>query len=336
MTYRPPERATSRPALLVALLISLLLHQLLVTALVAFWTIEEPEPEQRHEVALVTEEPPPQQPPATPPAPPVPPAPPTKQPRRPQPQRPEPTPPTPPAPAAEPAGEPTAEPSPEPLATAPEPPPPDPEQMQLKMDWAEFEQTFAEASREEREEYHRQSQEKRRGGLKFGSFTGKVRRAIANNRSWVAAGNQEPLGKRQIIFRNYIEAAHDRIHSLFADSFLASLNALDPSDPLNDQELMTKMEFEVLSSGALNEIRVIQSSGNTVFDAAAVDSIYRSGPFPPPPRAILSWNDRVYFRWGFFRNRRKCGVFNAEPYILRAPDAAPEALDPGQIISDDG
>jgi TonB family protein len=99
---------------------------------------------------------------------------------------------------------------------------------------------------------------------------------------------------------------------------------------------MTKMEFEVLETGAINDLHVIRSSGNTVFDAAAVDSIYRSGPFPPPPRQILSWNNRVYFRWGFYRNNRKCGVFNAEPYILRAPGSAPEEVPAEEFMVDDG
>ncbi len=79
------------------------------------------------------------------------------------------------------------------------------------------------------------------------------------------------LGKKAKIFHNYIEVAHRRIHSLFAHSFLGSLSTLDPSDPLNDFTLMTKMEFEILATGVVNDIHVIKTSGNTVFDAAAVE-----------------------------------------------------------------
>jgi TonB family protein len=204
------------------------------------------------------------------------------------------------------------------------------------MDWAVFERSFAVRAEQEREEYQRQSQHKRRGSLRLGSLTGKVRNALHNNSSWVAAGQQEPLGARQRIFRNYIHSIHDRIHQLFADSFLASLTSLDPTDPLNNFELMAKLEFEILRTGAINDLHVIRSSGNTVFDAAAVDSIYRASPFHPPPEQILSWNQRVYMRWGFFRNNRKCGVFNAEPYILKAPGAAPEAVPDDDLTVSDG
>ena len=70
--------------------------------------------------------------------------------------------------------------------------------------------------------------------------------------------------------------------------------------------------------------------------SAAVDSIYRSSPHRPPPKSILSWNNRLYLRWGFYRNRRKCGVFNAEPYIIRAPGAEEEPIPEDKLIIDDG
>ena len=170
----------------------------------------------------------------------------------------------------------------------------------------------------------------------MGSLTGRVRRALENNRSWVAEGEQEALGGRQKAFASYLHRVHDRFHHLFADEFLGSLSSLDPAHPLNNMSLQALMEFEIFKSGAISEIRVIRSSGNTVFDAAAVDSLYRGAPYPAPPRSILSWNERVYFRWGFYRNMRKCGVFNAEPYILRAPGSAPAPVDPADLIVDDG
>ena len=95
-------------------------------------------------------------------------------------------------------------------------------------------------------------------------------------------------------------------------------------------------EFEIFESGQISEIRVVRTSGNTVFDAGAVDSIYRSAPFPAPPKSVLSWNRRVYLRWGFYRNNRKCGVFNVEPYILKAPGAKEEPLPVDKFTIDDG
>lgn len=336
MGYRGRKNDESgRRALLVAILVSLLLHQVILTLVISNLVPENLEELERTEITLREE---PAKEPDKEPEPPAP----EPEPEPPKPSPPKTPPPTPrPAPTPQPqpepvAGIPVGPPLPEPMPTAPEPEPPPPEAVKTDLDWAAFDETFGEVARTEREEFFRQSQEKRRGTLRMGSLTGKVRKALRTSKSWVAEGEQVPLGGKVVLFRNYIEVAHRRIHVLFADSFLASLNSMDPSDPLNDFSLMTKMEFEILASGVVNEIRVIKSSGNTVFDAAAVDSIYRSSPFNPPPKAILSYNDRVYFRWGFYRNQRKCGVFNAEPYLLRAPGAAPEAIAPEDFTITDG
>jgi len=101
-------------------------------------------------------------------------------------------------------------------------------------------------------------------------------------------------------------------------------------------ELVTMMEFEILADGKINEVHVLRTSGIAVFDAAAVHSLYGASPFLAPPREILSWNDRAYFRWGFHRNHRKCGTFNAEPYRLLAPGARPEAIPEDTQIFTDG
>lgn len=250
------------------------------------------------------------------------------------------------APDETPLGSPDAPASDEPIATSPDapkdavpglPPGMTPDDVRTNLSWNAWERAFEETARTAREAYEAASMEKRRGGMRFGSLSGKVKAAMENHRSWIAEGNPEPLTAAEVaFFRGYLESTHDKIHQLFADSFLVSLNSLDPSHPLNNMDLMTRMEFEILADGRINEVHVLRSSGNAVFDAAAVDSLYRSSPFIPPPKEILSWNNRAYFRWGFYRNQRKCGVFNAEPYRLRAPGAAPEAIPENTRIFTDG
>jgi TonB family protein len=330
-TSLPPSDDRTRSGLFVAAVISFLAHLFLLLLCVPWLRQPDPEPAPPMEIALVSpdEIPPPEPEPEPEPEPPRPEPPAPRTAPRPAPVAAETTP--------EPAGLPAApEHAAEPLPTAPEPVPALPEKLDLALDWNRFEEVFGDVAVREREEYHASSQERRRGGLAMGSLTGRVRRALENNRSWVAAGEQEPLGNRQQTFATYLERVHDRFHHLFADDFLGSLSSLDPSHPLNDMSLKALMEFEVLKSGAVSEIRVIQSSGSTVFDAAAVDSLYRGAPYPSAPAAILSWNERVYFRWGFFRNSRKCGVFNAEPYILRAPGSPPAPVPPSDLTVDDG
>jgi TonB family protein len=238
---------------------------------------------------------------------------------------PTPAPPEPPTPAPEPSGDPeetavtTVGPVPDP--TVPSSPP------KLNLTWKSFDKLFGEQAETEREAYAEAALEKRRNRGAMGNYSARVMRAVNNHQSFIKPGEQEPLGPRKTIFHNYIEAIHEAsIHPKFADSFLASLPALSGSDPLNNPEMMMVAEFEIFESGTISEIRVVKTSGSMVFDAGAVDSIYRSSPFPSPPKEVLSWNRRVYIRWGFYRNSRKCGVFNVEPYILRAPGGPKEDL----------
>jgi outer membrane biosynthesis protein TonB len=337
-------RRKKRRAVWTAVILSLLVHGALV-AVVLDKLLEAAREAKKEERELVfIDEPPPPPPPVVAVAPPAP------EPARPTPSKL--TPKAPPA-AAQPSltaqdqpqlGSPDAPISEGPIATSPNPSPQtegpravSPDQIRTGLTWNVFEKTFEATAAAARQAYEAQSMEKRRGGMRFGSLTGKVKAAMQNNRSWVAQGNPEQLSPAEVrTFRAYLESTHDKIHSLFADGFLASLTSLDPSDPLNNMDLVTMMEFEILANGTINEVHVLRTSGVAVFDAAAVDSLYRSSPFLAPPKEILSWNNRAYFRWGFYRNQRKCGVFNAEPYRLRAPDAAPEAIPENTRIFSDG
>ncbi|MBN2715330.1 MAG: TonB family protein, partial [Deltaproteobacteria bacterium] len=198
-----------------------------------------------------------------------------------------------------------------------------PPKLQTKLNWGTFERTMGEQAAQERIAYQNESLQKRGGGFKFGKMTARVQRSIQDRRSWVAGAPKEPVGTKSDVFRSYLEATHDQIHELFADSFLPSLVSLGSSHPLNDFSLMTLLEFRILSDGTVDDIHVIRTSGNAIFDAAPVDTLYRASPFLPPPKTILSYDDSVYFRWGFYRNQRKCGTFNATGYILTGPAQAP-------------
>jgi TonB family protein len=322
----------------VALLLSILLHQVFLTGLSTVFDFSKPEPEKRHEVVLLKEPPKEKakkQAVAKKPK---------KQPKKRQSpvRRPLPPKPMPQAPAPSIEEPVVAEaPSPEtegPIATSPEPEPrAKPTPPKLDLSWKSFEKMFGAKAVEDREAYAQKSLEKRRGSRAFGSYSARVRRALNNNKSFIKPGQQEVLGNRQQLFHNYIEAIHETsIHPLFADSFLRSLPSLSPSDPLNDWSLNMVAEFEIFENGTISEIRVVRTSGNHVFDAGAVDAIYRSSPFPPPPKQVLSWNRRVYLRWGFYRNNRKCGVFNVEPYILKAPGAKEAPLPVDKFTIQDG
>ena len=152
-------------------------------------------------------------------------------------------------------------------------------------------------------------------------FSARVRRALLSRSSFVRPETTRELSerKREIFHRYFVGIHAHSIHPIFADTFLRSLNDRPPRDPINNANLRMFAEFEIARDGTVERVRVVRPSGNWEFDAGAVDALYKASPFPEPPRAIWSWNKRVYTKWGFYRNNRKCGVFNAEPYILEKP-----------------
>jgi TonB family protein len=150
-----------------------------------------------------------------------------------------------------------------------------------------------------------------------------TRAALENFVTNVRVGNQTALRAAASPFAGYIVAMHNRIHRTFADGFIPGLAALPESSPLNDRSLHTTLEIIIERDGRLHRINIVRSSGTLPFDVAAMNSVRRAAPFGEAPAAILSGDGRVYVHWGFYRNERQCGPFNAEPFILPTPGGAP-------------
>ena len=145
------------------------------------------------------------------------------------------------------------------------------------------------------------------------------RSAIENYVPMVKPGNQTALNTARSPFGTYLAAIHNRLHPIFADWFLASLDSLPSNDPQNNPELFTSLEI-ILDQDEGRVVRqgVTRTSGVTAFDISALDSVQRAGPFGTPPREIVSGDGRVYLHWEFHRDPAiACTTYNARPYILK-------------------
>jgi hypothetical protein len=160
--------------------------------------------------------------------------------------------------------------------------------------------------------------------------------AIENYVPSVRAGNQTALNTARSAFAGYLNGIHNRIHPIFADSFLGSLDRLPASHPMNNEQLSTEIEIILdQESGNLVRMGVTKFSGVTAFDVAALDSVKRAAPFGAPPREIVSPDGKVYLHWEFHRNQEACSTFNARPFILKAqPSTAPMEITPPPAPSD--
>jgi colicin import membrane protein len=76
-----------------------------------------------------------------------------------------------------------------------------------------------------------------------------------------------------IIIQLYVSQVHRKI----------SRNWRIPPGVPTDGSLAASISFKVDGSGRVNNVRVLESSGNSSFDEYCVNTINRSAPFPPPP-----------------------------------------------------
>jgi hypothetical protein len=163
----------------------------------------------------------------------------------------------------------------------------------------------------------------------------RYRSAIENYVPSVRPGNTTALNTAASPFATYLNDIHNRIHPIFADDFLGSLNRLPASDPMNRSDLRTEVEIVVSKlDGSLVRRGLTRSSGILQFDVSALASIDRAAPFGPPPDAIVSPDGNVYLHWEFYRNPDyACSTYFAHPFLLKA---APKPTTPEQAPTEPG
>jgi hypothetical protein len=177
----------------------------------------------------------------------------------------------------------------------------------------------AEKLRAEQEKARQTRLSKHRGSMDGMDFQ-RYRAAIENYDPSVKLGNQTSLNAARVPYASYINRMHNRIHPVFADTFLASLDSLPRGHALN-QNLVARAEL-VLSKddGRLLRMGIVKPSGVTAFDIGAIKSVEQAAPFGKPPPIIVSPDGKVYVHWSFHRDPYyACTSRFARPYILKNP-----------------
>ena len=101
--------------------------------------------------------------------------------------------------------------------------------------------------------------------------------------------------------------------------------------------LVTHVEI-VLSrdEGKILRMGVLKRSGNTIFDAVALEAFDRASPYGKAPDAIVSPDGNVYLHWEFHRDEVfACSTMHARPFLLNTPAKGPveEPQPPGPASS---
>jgi TonB family protein len=115
---------------------------------------------------------------------------------------------------------------------------------------------------------------------------------------------------------DYMRQLHAHIHKRWADNFLRlAAEKLPPVNPLNQPALTAEADIIVAPDGQLISARLSRGSGFPGFDDAIVEVLRDSVPFPKPPAAVRSDDDRFHAHWLFARDQRRCaGVAMVRTY----------------------
>lgn len=127
--------------------------------------------------------------------------------------------------------------------------------------------------------------------------------------------------RERVAFATYLVGMHNRIHPYFADRFLASLDSLPASDPLNVPDLASRVEIVLDgATGAIDRIGITKQSGTTAFEVGVMAAIEDALPFAPAPKEIWSYDGKVYMDWSFHRDpKMACSLMETRPTILAKP-----------------
>lgn len=178
------------------------------------------------------------------------------------------------------------------------------------------------------------SRRKRHRGSSHMTSFDRMRAAVENYEPSVKLGNQTNLNAAAVPFAGYLNSIHNRLHPIFADEFLRSLDNLPLTDAQNQRKLTTHLEI-VLSAadGRLVRMGVTKQSGVMAFDISAMQSVQRASPFGQAPDIIASPDGNVYLHWEFHRDPfHACSTRNARPFKLKNPPkigVPPKSRKPG-------
>jgi TonB family protein len=159
-------------------------------------------------------------------------------------------------------------------------------------------------------------QEKSKHKGKFTERNQQVFSALENFINEVTPSNQTELNTRAAPFAQFITRMHRQIHEKWAFGFLTQMDTSFRDSPMNDLNLVAKLEIVLDGEGNVDKIAMVRTSGITGFDGAAISAVFAAAPFPTPPAAILSGNGKVYIHWKFHRNGDACGTPGVNYFIL--------------------
>ena len=102
---------------------------------------------------------------------------------------------------------------------------------------------------------------------------------------------------------DYLRSVHQKLHGSWVDGYLriTPYDVLGPDSSTRETEISLTIRWD----GTVEQADITKSSGSPDFDAAAMNAIWSSAPFPPPTE-VMADDGLAHITWHFARDYRQC------------------------------
>ena len=114
-------------------------------------------------------------------------------------------------------------------------------------------------------------------------------------------GKRTLLNTKEFIYYGYYHRIRQRLERAWNTELRAVLISYIRSGRKlsTDRNYVTRLVVVLDRHGRIKKVQILEDSGATELDDAAVDAFNRAGPFPNPPRGLIEKDGLIKIRWDF-------------------------------------
>jgi len=126
----------------------------------------------------------------------------------------------------------------------------------------------------------------------------------------------------------YLRLIHQRLHSSWVDGYIrvTAYDRLGPSTSKRETEVSLTVRWD----GTVEAVEISKPSDLPEFDAAAMNAIWMSAPFPPPS-GVMADDGLAHLKWRFARDFRLCSSGEIQHVEFPLATALPKLMARGLL-----
>jgi protein TonB len=135
----------------------------------------------------------------------------------------------------------------------------------------------------------------------------------------ISIGANTLLNTKEFVFYSFYERIREKIAHTWRNQLSGELDQIFARGDNLAYDRKTKVQVDLDRNGQLKNITIINSSGVTELDRAAVSAFKLAAPFPNPPQGMINTDDNgVSIRWDFVVMAENSGP-SVRMEVRRAP-----------------